>query len=135
MSLTASVSACNSVLRRAANPAYNAAELEYQLSTTKSVNIIVHPTFLPAAVEAASKCGIPAERIILLDDSQPSKSKGVHPHVNDLIAYGLSQKPNFVERRLAKGEAKTKLAFLSFSSGTTGKPKVRLVSGNGVCAA
>lgn len=114
--------------RRAANPAYNAAELEYQLSTTKTVSIIVHPAFLPAASEAASKCGIPAERIILLSDSQPSKSKDVHPHLDDLIAYGLSQKPNFVERRLAKGEAKTKLAFLSFSSGTTGKPKVRLAS-------
>ncbi|EIM92300.1 amp dependent CoA ligase [Stereum hirsutum FP-91666 SS1] len=107
----------------AANPAYNAAELEYQLSTTKTVSIIVHPAFLPAALEAASKCSIPAERIILLSDSQSSKSKDVHPHLDDLIAYGLSQKPNFVERRLAKGEAKTKLAFLSFSSGTTGKPK------------
>lgn len=36
--------------------------------------------------------------------------------------------PVFVEKRLAPGEAKKKLAFLCFSSGTTGKPKAVEVS-------
>jgi acyl-coenzyme A synthetase/AMP-(fatty) acid ligase len=48
--------------------------------------------------------------------------------VDDLIQNGLRSESNFVERKLQKGEAKTKVAFLSFSSGTTGKPKVRILS-------
>lgn len=43
----------------------------------------------------------------------------------DLVEEGLARPTSFVERTLAPGEAKTKLAFLSCSSGTTGKPKVR----------
>ena len=34
------------------------------------------------------------------------------------------RRASFEERKLEPGEAKTKLAFLNFSSGTTGKPKV-----------
>lgn len=52
--------------------------------------------------------------------------------VQHLIERGIGELnangPAFVERRLAKGEAKTKVAFLSFSSGTTGRPKVRLLT-------
>ena len=50
--------------------------------------------------------------------------------VQYLIERGLSDLniagPKFVERHLKPGEGKTKLAFLSFSSGTTGNPKVTL---------
>jgi len=35
----------------------------------------------------------------------------------------LRKDPSFVERHLNPGEAKTKIAFLCFSSGTTGRPK------------
>ena len=44
--------------------------------------------------------------------------------VEDLIEEGLVQRQAFSERKLAPGEGKKKLAFLSFSSGTTGRPKV-----------
>jgi 4-coumarate--CoA ligase len=47
-----------------------------------------------------------------------------HSTLDDLVAEGLNKEPHFVERRLQPREAKTKVAFLSFSSGTTGKPKV-----------
>lgn len=40
-----------------------------------------------------------------------------------MVREGLARGPSFVERRLELGEAKTKLALLNFSSGTTGKPK------------
>ena len=50
--------------------------------------------------------------------------------VDSLIQEGLSLPgpPLFTERKLAKGENQKKIAFLSFSSGTTGKPKVRFCS-------
>lgn len=47
--------------------------------------------------------------------------------LQQLVDYGLSKEQAFVEPILKPGEAKKKLAFFSFSSGTTGKPKVRLI--------
>lgn len=59
---------------------------------------------------------------------EPPPPPGSAVTVQHLIERGLGELnangPAFIERRLAKGEAKTKVAFLSFSSGTTGKPKV-----------
>ncbi|KAA1468065.1 amp dependent CoA ligase [Dentipellis sp. KUC8613] len=112
----------------AANPAYSADELAYQLSTAKAVNLITHPDFLATAFAAAKKAGVPAERLIILDSAHPSRPSSPVPTVEEIIAYGLSQPTNFVERHLSPGEAKTKLAFLSFSSGTTGKPKAVAIS-------
>jgi 4-coumarate--CoA ligase len=79
---------------------------------------------LKGALVAAEKAGIPFDRVIPLDTYRGQRQYAVAPDLNELIAYGLAHKPNFVERRLDPGEAKTKVAFLSFSSGTTGKPKV-----------
>lgn len=52
-----------------------------------------------------------------------SPAQGPYPTVEKLIKAGLSKPATFVERRLNPGESKTKLAFLCFSSGTTGRPK------------
>lgn len=90
---------------------------------TKAKAIIAHPTVLKTALLAARIVGLPAERIILLN----SASHTPHSTLNDLVTEGLAKEPSFVERRLAPGEGKSKLAFLSFSSGTTGKPKVRIL--------
>jgi 4-coumarate--CoA ligase len=70
---------------------------------------------------AARTAGLPSERVITFDDSNQMT-------VDSLIQIGLRSEQNFVEPRLQKGEAKTKVAFLSLSSGTTGKPKVWSVS-------
>ncbi|KAI0943773.1 hypothetical protein AcW1_002856 [Taiwanofungus camphoratus] len=108
----------------AANPSYTAGELEHQLAATKTKLLIVHPWSHTVALAAAQAVGLSPDRIVLfapLADSPPSRTP--HPTVDELVAEGLAQPPRFVERRLAPGEARTKLAFLSFSSGTTGKPK------------
>ncbi|KDQ63365.1 hypothetical protein JAAARDRAFT_147605 [Jaapia argillacea MUCL 33604] len=102
-----------------ANPSYTAPELAYQLELTKSSVILVHPGSLPTALKAASLAKIPTNRIILFD---PLPQSGL-PTLDQLINEGLSNEASFVERRLKPGEGKKKLAFLSFSSGTTGKPK------------
>jgi len=80
--------------------------------------IIAHSSSLHAALDAARAAGIPSDRVITLDQSN-------QPTVDSIIQLGLRNEPAFSERRLEKGEAKTKVALLSFSSGTTGKPKVR----------
>jgi acyl-coenzyme A synthetase/AMP-(fatty) acid ligase len=98
-------------------------ELVYQLQTTQSKLIITHPAVLNTVLSAARKTGLPIDRIVLLE-SPANSATHIHFTLDDLITEGLSKEPDFVERRLAPGEAKTKVAFLSFSSGTTGKPKV-----------
>ncbi|OCH94583.1 phenylacetyl-CoA ligase [Obba rivulosa] len=105
-----------------ANPSYTKDELEYQLNITKAKAILVHPANYAVAVDAARTLGISPDNIILFDPL-PDQSSRSSPTIYDLIADGLSQPPSYVERRLRPGEGKTKIAFLSLSSGTTGRPK------------
>lgn len=88
--------------------------------------MIAHPDNLDTALSAARAAGLSADQIILFDKSSSRHGPSGHVTLNELIDQGLRLGPTFVERRLRPGEAKTKLAFLSFSSGTTGKPKVCL---------
>ena len=81
---------------------------------------MVDPTILPIAVEAAQMCKIPLDRIVLFDPVPGSP----HDNLQDLVKDGLGRPPSFRDLHLRPGEGRTKLALLSFSSGTTGKPKV-----------
>ncbi|EGO23638.1 hypothetical protein SERLADRAFT_416040 [Serpula lacrymans var. lacrymans S7.9] len=107
-----------------ANPMYTVEELLYQIETTKASIIITHPMSLDNALSAAKAAGVPQDRVLTFEDS-PSKSLIT---VEQLILEGLAQEASFVERKLNPGEARTKVAFLNFSSGTTGKPKAVLIS-------
>ncbi|KAJ7366661.1 phenylacetyl-CoA ligase [Mycena albidolilacea] len=103
-----------------ANPDFGPKELEYQLKATKAALIITHPDALETSASAAQSIGMSPERILVFDVPGASTAKLVT--VNDLVKRG-SQLEAFTERKLRPGEGKTKLAFLSFSSGTTGTPK------------
>ena len=81
--------------------------------------IITHPESLDLARAAGKQTGISTDRVVVFE---PCLDVSVS-NVQDLINKGSMLQPMFVERRLRPGEAKTKIAFLSFSSGTTGKPK------------
>jgi acyl-coenzyme A synthetase/AMP-(fatty) acid ligase len=97
------------------------------------------------AQETARKIQFPQDRIVCLEppnvpfhhqcaefNAKKLASSRTSPRavitVENLIERGLSDLnitgPKFAERRLQPGEGKSKLAFLSLSSGTTGKPKV-----------
>lgn len=108
-----------------ANPGYNAEELTHQLTLSESRLIVTHVASLPAATAAAKQAGIPLDRVVVIG---AASSPRPHSTVQELVAAGLSKLPVFEERRLRPGEAKTKLALLCFSSGTTGKPKAVSVS-------
>ena len=82
--------------------------------------IIAHPSSRDVAVEAARLSSIPTSRIVYLPQADTAP---LGPSLDDLISEGLQSKPSYVERKLDPGEGKRKLAFLSFSSGTTEKPK------------
>jgi hypothetical protein len=92
--------------------------------------ILAHPKSSATALSAAQISGIAPECIVFFDSGPDSASTAPQTTIHQLVTFGLSQQPNFVEKQLSRGEAKTKLAFYSFSSGTTGPSKVRLLSRN-----
>ncbi|KAF7299230.1 Phenylacetyl-CoA ligase [Mycena indigotica] len=104
-----------------ANPDFNHSELEYQLKATQAKLLIIHPEAVEAATTAAKTFGLPTDRILVLDVDNVKPPKSL-VNINSLIKKGSEMKP-VPERILKPGEGKTKLALLSFSSGTTGRPK------------
>lgn len=108
-------------------------ELLYQIEATKARLIIAHPDAIDTVSAAAQEAGIPPNRIIIFNktghgSTVPGTKASQFITVNELVEQGRHVAVGFKERRLARGEGKTKLAFLNFSSGTTGKPKVRLMN-------
>ncbi|CDO68622.1 hypothetical protein BN946_scf184996.g53 [Trametes cinnabarina] len=96
-------------------------EVAYQLTVARPSLLVAHLETLPAALEAAKAVNLPASRIVVLDGHK-SKTKLPYKSVEDLI--NEKTLPPYKEFTFSKpGEARTKIAFLCFSSGTTGKPK------------
>ena len=117
------------IVIRGANPAYTAGELQYQLEATKAKLLITSNLSYPVAIAAAKAVGLPLDRVVLFDPLENTASSlYTHATLHELVKEGLEKPQCFTERKLKHGEGKTKLAFLSFSSGTTGKPKVLRVS-------
>jgi len=88
------------------------------------MSIIAHPDVLPVAMKAAEHLSIPHDRLVRFGGPGRVTPNFSGHNVHDLVEHGLNQEAKFLECRLEPGEAKTKVAFLLFSSGTTGKPKV-----------
>lgn len=107
-----------------ANPSYTVDELVHQLKTTGASLIVVHPLLYPVAHAAAQAVGIPPNNVVMLKSSADGEARAAsHVTVSHLIEAGAKKPMSFTERKLQPGEARTKLAFLCFSSGTTGLPK------------
>ena len=116
-----------------ANPHYTAPELAHQLTLSHSTVVVAHSSVLGVALAGmelawtGTAMGRGKERVVLIDTT-PTSSSAVNsagfPTVDELVHEGLSHPPCFKEVKLKQGEAKTKVSYLCFSSGTTGKPKV-----------
>ncbi|KAF5368454.1 hypothetical protein D9758_002336 [Tetrapyrgos nigripes] len=104
-----------------ANPSYTADELVYQLEISRARLIFTHSDFLETALAAAQKAGISQDNVIVIPGNATGKKTAEAVTVDSLVSSAKST--SFKHCRLRPGQAKTKLAFLSFSSGTTGKPK------------
>jgi 4-coumarate--CoA ligase len=98
-----------------ANPGYSADELAYQLENSGAHALVTTKQFIGTALEAARKVGIPKDRVILLG-AEKDESHRVKHWTNIRKTSGTQR----YRRRRAKPED---LAFLAFSSGTTGLPK------------
>lgn len=92
---------------------------------------MAHPTCFTAARAAGQKIGLTDDFLILLEKSNVPLSFST-PTIEQLVMFGLSESQTFKPLLLKEGEAKTTLAFLSFSSGTTGKSTLYVVSSDQV---
>jgi 4-coumarate--CoA ligase len=96
-----------------ANPGYTPAELAFQLKDSQAKGLVTQKPFLKAACEAAKIAGVPEDRIILIGDEKDER--GIFKHFTSIR--NLSRSSRY---RRSKIDPKKDLAFLVYSSGTTG---------------
>lgn len=113
-----------------ANPSYTRDELAFQVKLAKAKYVFAHPVSYNVALEAAKDIGMPAENVILFEAKEGSTSVIT---IDQLEQIGKTR-PEAEYLKLRPNEAAKKLAFLSFSSGTSGLPKGVMISHRNVIA-
>ena len=110
-----------------ANPNSTVDELAYQLKNTNSRVLATQFAFLPTAKEAAKNVGLPGDRIILTGDEFDSTRQTKHftsiRNVSAVVRY-----------RKTRIKPEKDLAFLVYSSGTTGVSKAVMLSHRNIVA-
>jgi 4-coumarate--CoA ligase len=98
-----------------ANPTYTVKELAFQLKDSNVTGVVTQLATLPVVLEAAKQIGLPEDRILLLGDSRDATGQFKHfTDLKDTSLFGQSK---------TKVDPQKDLAFLVYSSGTTGLPK------------
>ena len=99
-----------------ANPGYTVDELAFQLKDSGAKALCTQWQCLENAVKAAEMVGMPMDRIILLGDKRDPQAR--FKHFTSIRLTGGSSR-----WRRTKSKPDDDLAFLVYSSGTTGYPK------------
>ncbi|KAI1114196.1 hypothetical protein F5Y14DRAFT_451375 [Nemania sp. NC0429] len=115
-----------------ANAMYSAAELEHQLKSSGSKVLFTAPSLLDSALKATRASGIPDERVFLLDVPGQVPDPRFKT-LDDLIAEGRSL-PELEALRWTKGQGARQVAYLCYSSGTSGLPKAVMIAHRNIIA-
>ncbi|KAJ7182711.1 amp dependent CoA ligase [Mycena crocata] len=106
-------------------PMLTTEELVHQFRIAMPSIIFLHTTSLASVLQAAAAVGFQSERIVIIDTIGSCGPAGFK-NLDNLIHEGPSL-PAFLEKKLGPGEAKTAVAFLAPSSGTTGTQKASIL--------
>jgi len=97
-----------------ANPGYNVTELAFQLKDSGAKALATQKPFLETARKACKEVGIDEDRIILLGDEKDKTAQFKH-------FSSIRNISGATRYRKSKIDPKKDLAFLVYSSGTTGQ--------------
>jgi long-subunit acyl-CoA synthetase (AMP-forming) len=110
--------ACGAVISPA-SAGFSVEELTYQLQDSGATMLITHSSLLGTALKAAEACKISRNRIFVIDlDTSSAADLAGLASIESLLSDGGS--PVWTRPKI---EARSDLAALPYSSGTTGKPK------------
>ncbi|KAK5055332.1 hypothetical protein LTR84_013082 [Exophiala bonariae] len=104
-----------------ANPTYTVDELAFQISTVKPAVVLIHPSLFKTGHAALKKTNLSHRtQVFLFDDSDCAEEEGVR----DWKTFLASKQDAASWRWDDLGhDARTQIATINFSSGTTGLPK------------
>ncbi|RSL76316.1 hypothetical protein CEP51_010077 [Fusarium floridanum] len=115
-----------------ASAAHSISELEHQLRSSGAKALFTCVPLLDNALKAAHAAGIPEKNIFLLPVPGVSAPSNVKT-IEDLISEGKTLPPVPVQKWIP-GQGKRQVAYLSYSSGTSGLPKAVMISHYNVIA-
>jgi acyl-CoA synthetase (AMP-forming)/AMP-acid ligase II len=114
-----------------ANAAFTPSELAYQLKDSGSRALFTCPSKFETACKAADLAGIPRTNVFLLpvpgDYASPKTAIDGFTSIEDLIRRGQKLQ-GLSAQKWTKGQARRQVAYLCYSSGTSGTPKGVMIS-------